>query len=132
MAGDCEFNVWEWKDRSFPFPFPNDLGPRFLSRFDGKDKPAVVDAQIALIRWLGFRTRECFAWEDTRRWASPPPRRLTLHVFPPEADGELFGGFAFDGDHRRVHAMALWHRTDALDANQFVQRALPETAAMSR
>ena len=44
----------------------------------------------------------------------------------------MFGGFAFVWERRKIHAMAVWHRDDPMDAATFVGRALPETAAMAR
>jgi len=127
---ECELNRWTWKDTSFPFPFPQAFDADFFARF-GSER-VVRAALVEMLDWLQIRALDCIAYEETQRWPDQPYPTLSLHVFPPEADGTMFGGFAFVWEHRKIHAMAVWHRSDPMDAETFVGRALPETIAMAR
>lgn len=129
-TSECELNRWTWKDASFPFAFPQAFDAEFFKRF-GADR--VVRAELVeMFDWLHIRTLDCIAYEETQRWPGEPYPTLSLHVFPPAANGVLCGGFAFVWERRQIHAMALWHRDDPMDAATFVDRALPETVAMAR
>ena len=107
---ECELNRWIWQDTSFPYPFPPAFDAAFFKRF-GSDR-GVRAGLLEMIEWLNARTVECLAYEETQRWPDQLQAELTLHVFPPEPDGTLFGGFAFVWERRKIHAMAVWHRDD--------------------
>jgi len=129
MAANCELNAWDWKDQSFPYQYPQNFDAAFLARFGASYE--VREELTALFDWLRIRTLDCTGYEDTQVWSRDPLLKLTLHVYPAEP-AIIHGGFAFDWQPRRIHAMALWHRKEPMDAATFIQRAMPETTAMGR
>ncbi len=128
---ECELNRWTWQDTSFPFPFPQTFDAAYFRRF-GSDRGIRAEL-VEMLDWLQIRTLDCIAYAETQRWPDQPYPKLSLHVFPPAAEGgAMFGGFAFVWERRKIHAMAIWHRNDPMDAEKFVGRALPESTAMAR
>lgn len=131
MAGACEVDRWKWSDPSFAFAYPADVRADFLVRFGSR--PDEGKAFGLVLDWMYMRSLDCIGYEESLKWPKEAFTTLSLHVFPYDDDGWVFGGFAFEWKPRKIHAMALWHRTDPMDAARFVQRALKtETAAMVR
>jgi hypothetical protein len=122
-------NVWEWRDPSFPFPYPQQFDGRYFERFGSDQEPR--SGVLDVLAWLTFRVRECFAYEETLRATVDANGKLAIHVFRSDS-GAISSGFLFDWTDRTIHAMALWHRDDRMDDADFVTAALREAASLLR
>jgi hypothetical protein len=129
VAENCMVQRWQWTDPSFAYAYPPSVRT-FLARF--RNPQAEARAYGLLIDFMRNRVLDCIGYEETLKWPDRPFTALSLHVFPPDDDGLVYGGFAFEWKPRQIHAMALWHRDDPMDAARFVAAAVPETAAMTR
>ena len=129
METTCVLNVWEWRDQSFRFPYPQEFGAKYFERFGSDQEPR--SGVLDVIGWLTFRLRECFAYEETLRDTVETNGKLAIHVFRSDS-GAISAGFLFDWTNRTIHAMALWHRDDRMNDANFVAAARREAAALAR
>ena len=129
METTCALNVWNWLDRSFRFPYPQDFDARYFERFGSDQEPR--SGVLDVIGWLTFRVRECFAYQETLRETLDERGNLAIHVFRSDT-GAMSAGFLFDWTNRTIHAMALWHRADRMNDADFVAAARSEAKSLVR
>ena len=115
--GAYEIDIWTWEDQGFLFPFPEDL-KTFLRRVPTQ---SVAHGMLDFTNWMGHRVQDCIAYEDTLRCRDDPPQLpAEIHVFVSDND-EVFAGLAFDWRKKVIRLMALWHKSDAMSADEFVE-----------